>query len=1177
MTTRSIEPTLRRTVDTTVTQPITSVHATVAPPPSRRWARGASGSLAAAIAACSALLAEPLSASTAAPIEEVVVTGSRITRSNATASQPLSTISGEEINRSGIPDMGEVLNDNPALLKSITGTNSIDFEPNNVGQADNIGGGALDLRGLGFQRTLTLVNGRRHVAGVEGTSSVDVSTIPSALVERVEVLTGGTSAIYGADAVTGVVNFILKDDFEGMEVDFSPGISSNNDAESTSTSFIFGRNFDDERGNVVFSAQHTYQAGLRSGDRRYLANDGLYDNDNNPALRFQTGDIGGADTPNFSQFYNFDNTGRFPVGARIPTAASFTSSFTNAFGSAPNLTPTELALIERAATAPPQVFLPGRTFNITSPYGVVAIGDFGIGKTPLGSEPDLDGNGTPDCLDSFTGYNSSLAGTSSFGAAGGCWFIDADGSLVPYRDGLVAGNFNHFGAEQSFIAPNRPFVIPEDTSYAINLNGSYELTEAIEGFFETKYVYQEIDFNGEGHNFTDLLYGAPDNPYLPEALLPYADNDGVGFVGPGGLYISRDSDDWGDNTSTNERTTYRAVVGLRGDLEDLAMRWELSGNYGRFERELKDREQMIADRFFAAIDAATDPSTGEAVCRSDLDPTAYPRTTPFDIPSYVGGGTPSSFFTFRPGDGQCRPANIWGGQGAISQEAIDFFTYSRSVEDEITQKVVTGFLAGDSSAFFELPAGPIGFAIGGEWRDEESAQTYDQYDRGIIQVDGVTWDGTPFAAGDFVGDVSDAASLGGTPSVTLLSGSAGYDVFDVFAEISIPILADKPFARELTLDAAWRQADYSTFGNNTTYNVGGVWSPVDDVRFRASYSEAVRVPNIFELYSPEQGAFFRPKDACDVSQIGLSADPQNRQANCVAALTAINVPNANIFAPDGSYAFEDPLSAGFPGAVGGNEDLQPETATTHTYGVVLQPSFHEWLTGLTLSFDYWEIEIEDAIASVSAQNIVDSCYDSASLDNVFCGLLQRNADATSAQSGGLTYLRQVQLNFGAAEAEGWDATAGYSFDLADWIVNLNATLTRQMKLNLIEPTVPGQPNKVDDELGEMRRPEWSSLGSISLLRGPFSFTWQTQYLSEQVLGYEDGGEIETVKQNFGRAGFADEIYLHSVRMSFEYSDAMTLYGGVDNVTAEDPFKTERAYPVSPRGRYFFAGVSYRLQ
>ena len=102
----------------------------------------------------------------------------------------------------------------------------------------------------------------------------------------------------------------------------------------------------------------------------------------------------------------------------------------------------------------PQALLPGRTFNITSPYGVVVAGDFGV-ETALGDEPDIDGDGTPDCLQSFTGYNSSLGGAGAFGIAGGCRVIQEDGSLRPYTDGLVAGSFNHFGASDSYIRPNR--------------------------------------------------------------------------------------------------------------------------------------------------------------------------------------------------------------------------------------------------------------------------------------------------------------------------------------------------------------------------------------------------------------------------------------------------------------------------------------------------------------------------------------------------------------------------------------------------------------------------------------------------------------------------------------------------------------------------------------------------
>ncbi len=1134
-----------------------------------RFAKAGRMSVAGALLACPQIA--PVFAAES-EIEEVVVTGSRIERSNATAAQPLSMIDGDQIRQSGTSDIGEILNKNPALLSSITGTNSIDEPASTLGDAnDSVGGGSLDLRGLGFQRTLTLVNGRRHVAGVEGTSAVDVGTIPSALIERVEILTGGASAVYGADAVTGVVNFILKEDYEGMEFDFRPGISEEGDDQSYEFTFLAGTNFDEGRGNLTFSFQSSANDGLRQGDRSYLSNDGLYDNDTNPQLRFQQGEING-DTPNFAQFYDYDTTGRFSWGLSIPDEASFVEQYTAEFGSAPTLTAAETALMQRAGSAYPQAILPGRGFNITSAYGTVAIGDFGSGEYPLGSEPDLDGNGTSDCLQSFTGYNSSLGGASSFGAAGGCWVIDSAGNVVPVVDGAVADNFNQFGMEQAYIAPDRPYVIPKTEKYAFNLNGRYEITPALEAFVESKFVYEEITFGGGGHNYTDLLYGAPDNPYLPEELAAYANNSGVSWLGPGGLYVSRDSDDWGDNISTNERTTIRIVGGFRGSFDN-GIDYEASLNYGRFERKLKDPETQIADRFFAAIDVVADPVTGEPICRSDLDPTAYAPTTPFNIFPFVGSGQSSPFFTFTPGDGQCQPANIWGGEGAISQEAIDFFTYDRTLKDTIEQTVFNAFIAGETTPWFELPAGPMGFAIGFEYRDESSAQSYDDYDRGIIQVNGITPDGQVYSAGDLSRNYSQAQSLGGTPATSLNNGSAGYDVWDVFAEVSVPVLSEVPGAYELTVDGAVRYADYEEFGGNTTYGIGATWAPIMDLRVRGSYNLAVRVPNIFELYSPEQGTFGRPTDACDATQIQTSVVPDRREENCVAELRAVNVPDSRIFDDSGNYAFEDPLSAGFPINVSGNPELKEETATTVTFGFVLTPSA---LPGMVFSLDYWDIEIEDAIRAPSSQNIVDSCYDGYSLNSAFCSLLTRETDPLNAQSGGLRSVSQSPLNFGAADANGIDFALDWSFEVASWLMMLNTAVTWQDTLDYTLPLVEGEEPLVDQELGEMRRPEWASQIGLSVAKGPFTATWRTQFLSEQTLAYEDGVEIETVDENYGPDGYTDDIYFHDLTASWQMDNGVRFYGGIENVTNEKPYVTERAYPVSPRGRYFFAGINVRL-
>ncbi|MCR9258863.1 MAG: TonB-dependent receptor [Pseudomonadaceae bacterium] len=1108
-----------------------------------------------------------------AAIEEVVVTGTRI-KSNANSSQPVTSVGEEVISQGGQFDLSEILNDAPPLLNSVSSTNSLDGVASNLDQAStqNFGGSSLDLRGLGDKRTLTLVNGRRHVSGIEGTAAVDISTIPTALIERIDVLSGGASAVYGSDAVTGVVNIILKDNFEGLEFSLQGGTADQGDNSAGKFSVVGGRNFASGRGNVTFALQYENDTGLDLGDRDFLAQNGLFDDDANPALRFQIGDLAPSNTPNFSAYYDFDTTGLFPWGLRIPSADTFIADYTAEFGVAPTLTQAELDLLDRGANAFPRAILQGRTFNITSPYGVVAIGDFGV-EFPLGSEPDLDGDGTTDCLQSFNGYNSSLDGAGSFGIAGGCWAIDADGNLVPYEDGLVAGSFNQFGADQSYIRPNRTSAIPERKQWSIDVNGHFDITEQMSVFWESKYIYQEIEAVEQYHNFTDLLYGAPDNPFLPDELSAFINNSGLGFAGiDGGLHISRDADDWGSNVTTNERETMRFVLGLEGAFNDV-FSYEISGNYGKFQRDMVDREEMIADRFFAAIDAVADPVTGEAVCRSDLDSTAYPHTTPFNIFQFVGGGVDSSFFTFTPGDGQCQPMDIWGGRRAMSQESIDFVTYDREVSETIEQTVFSGFISGDSSPWFELPAGPIGLVVGLEYREEKTSQDFGRFDQGILPVSGITSEGLAFSAGDWVGSVSEAASLGPAPATRLLPSSSEYDFFDYFLEVSVPLLSDMPGAQELYADLAYRNSDNSVFGSNDTYKYGLVWTPVNDVTFRYTFSEATRVPNLFELFSPEQGARFRPDDPCASANVGAAADPGLREANCILDLQANGVDAANIFDSQGNYAFEDPLSAGFPGAIGGNEDLVPETGETTSYGFVFTPGF---LDGLVLSVDYIEIEIEDAILEVSAQNIVNRCYDSPSLNNSFCPLISRNDDSASAQSGGLDFLRQVQLNFGSANYEGYDITLQYDFAAFETNFSAGVTWTHVKTLELIETGGAGEPDSVDDELGEMRRPSDAALATLSAVRGPFAFSWTTQYLDKQLLTYEDGAEIETALANYGPSAFTDSsTFIHDFRGSYSQEN-YTVFGGVNNVTDEEPFVSERAYPVSPIGRYFYMGVTVAL-
>ena len=194
--------------------------------------------------------------------DAIVVTGSRIRRPNLESTVPITSVSGEEFFETGQTSIGDTLNELPALRSTFSQSNSTRF----LGTS---GLNLLDLRGLGTQRTLVLVNGRRHIASnVLGTAvEVDVNTIPTDLIERVDVVTGGNSAIYGSDAIAGVVNFVLKQDYDGIQLRGQSGISKYGDAGSYYVSGLAGKNFADGRGNVAVNVEYARQDDFYASQR----------------------------------------------------------------------------------------------------------------------------------------------------------------------------------------------------------------------------------------------------------------------------------------------------------------------------------------------------------------------------------------------------------------------------------------------------------------------------------------------------------------------------------------------------------------------------------------------------------------------------------------------------------------------------------------------------------------------------------------------------------------------------------------------------------------------------------------------------------------------------------------------------------------------------------------------
>lgn len=1073
-----------------------------------------------AIVFASAVSAQTPETLAPAPVEEelgeIVVTGSRLAQDpNAVSASPITTVTAAQLRIGGQTDIAETLREIPALLSSGTIEDSLERGAGGVGQA------TLDLRGLGANRTLVLVNGRRHVSGVAGSQAVDIATIPSALIESVEVLTGGASSIYGADAVTGVVNFNLKSKYEGLSVDSQIGISDRGDSRRFSVDVVYGKNFAEGRGNVTFGVSYADGQEVQFGDRDYArdnaqANAGL--TYGNPVRRFQEGDIGGS-TPNFARFYNIDR-GIFVNGSSIPTsAAAFITSYRNAFGTDPVLSAAETALITRAANSPTLAIGQFPVFAISSNAGVVSRADYDYFAL------DLDGNGVEDCLQSNIGVRFA-----------GCYVTTAGGGVRPFRDGIISTNANQFGGDGAVETVNGQSLIPQNQRYNFNLNSQYEFSDFATGFIEAKYARTNtVSFNPY-NTFYDNLYIAPDNPFIPAVLQADADD-------AGGLYIARDFLDLGTNASTSNRDTYRLVGGFKGDLSS-HLRYEISGTYGRTDNKTVQANSVLPDRLFAAIDVTTG-ANGQPICRSDISSVANDPAAP--VPE-------NGFYTFSPGDGRCVPVNLFNGVNSVSAAGVNFITVPTTRLARLQQYVANVEFSGDTGGFFNLPGGAVQFAIGGEYREERSDFQFDPLELGILPAGSGAG-----PAGTFIGDISDVQDLTFDGTTRSLNTGGSFNVYEAFGEIRLPIFKLVPFAEELQVGAAARFSSYSSIGRTVTWSVNGVYAPIRDIKFRATYANAVRAPNISELFSPAQGTTFRPADPCEQSAIDalLAAnDPnaQNRLNNCRA---------------DGIPAgYSDPLTSRFSGTTGGNPNLQEETARTITAGLILQPRF---LKRLTLTADYYNIKITNAISAVTSQDIVDNCYDNTSFPNQYCDLFTRNRNSASPTFLGLNFLRQTQLNFGRIETAGVDFTAAYSLDIGKNQFNLRMSGNWVQRINRFFD--PGDPTLVNPGLRELGSPEWAGTGSFNWKRGKLSVNYQLQYIGNQGLAPVS---IERVDIQFGPSAFAGETFVHDVAVTLDIDKGKSVYFGVNNLTDVSPYITNSAYPVSPAGRYLFVGARARF-
>jgi iron complex outermembrane receptor protein len=327
------------------------------------------------------------------------------------------------------------------------------------------------------------------------------------------------------------------------------------------------------------------------------------------------------------------------------------------------------------------------------------------------------------------------------------------------------------------------------------------------------------------------------------------------------------------------------------------------------------------------------------------------------------------------------------------------------------------------------------------------------------------------------------------------------------------------------------------------------------VTLRATYAQAVRAPNIAELFSPETSTFNFIVDPCDINE--LNNGTSTRAANCAALLTGLGI-DPTTFLPSNT-----PQATLFTeGTFGGNRDLSEETATTWTAGVVLRPEF---ASGLTLSLDWYDIEIEDAINTPEAEELTQLCVDQPTLDNPFCPGVERDPD-----TGYIIGFTVRPDNVASFHTAGLDVAMDYHVE-TDNAGAFRVQLVGGYLDRLEFVSTPGA--EVDNDLEEQYFPKFSATLDASWTRGPlrisYGINWfgKTDRFTREVLaGDPDYSDPRYFKMK--------EKWDHEISVGYDFGDHVNVYAGINNLFDQEPefgvFPS--GYPISAMGRYFYAGA-----
>ncbi len=569
-----------------------------------------------------------------------------------------------------------------------------------------------------------------------------------------------------------------------------------------------------------------------------------------------------------------------------------------------------------------------------------------------------------------------------------------DRSSGAYRNWSNATDQYNFGPLNFYQRP--------DERYTAGFMADYEINPNVTAY--SNFMFMDYQSNSQiapsGNFFVTSTINC-DNPLLPAAIVSaIACTPGQIAAGDSvSMYIGRRNTEGGGRQDNLGYQTYRGVIGITGPLFNApAFEYDISAQYSQVTLARNYGNEFSVSRLTRAVDVVTDPNTGLPACRSAVDG-SDPNCVPYN--PYVAGG--------------------------IGPDLLDYVQLPLLQNGTTDQTVVIASVTGDLGQYgFKLPTADEGLkvATGLEYRRDAISQTVD----------------VSFATGDGAGQ--------GGPTLPL---SGSIDVYDLFAEFQMPLISGKPGVELLQIDGAARVSDYSTGISSDSWKVGAEYAPTSDLRFRGSYQQAVRAPNVIDLFTSQGlGLFDLDDDPCDFTD--PAGDGSATAAACIGtAPHQLNLTQANagfVTSPAGQY---NQLT-------GGNPNLAPEEATTFTVGFVATPSF---IPGLNLSVDYYDIEITEAISSVGSSVTTQLCYFEADADA--CGRITRNPGTGAFwTNGGL--VQDLNLNIGGIKTSGVDVSGAYGFELGQvGGVNLSYNGTY---LNSFEVDPINQPFAVFDCVGE---------------------------------------------------------------------------------------------------------------